>query len=468
MQINNDKSLYNPHFTANILILGKKELLSPKQINELAAMVKPLGRSSDVFELDMRSDVMDMVEVNRKKHPKKFLSGFKMFVKSSIQDVKDTDLSVAKTQQVFWERYEELSPFGVVKSWINAVKKNIPFDIKEINDKPRLYNASNTNWVNNASFFVRDKKTPKAQFKVDIYKFQKLCFSEANMTTNYNRYISQAKRDRRKVVNPDDIIASITEGNNGPVSEKQLRELINRADVCKGSTGGVQTQKLYSDLKGHYNPARTVIHDKILNEIFINSDSAKPASGSKPTFIMLGGRAGSGKTKFGKDCSANVYNKTSYIVLNSDDIKRKLPEYNGFNDGELHEESIDIINKAIAKAKHMGLNTVLDCTMSHIEYCEPILKGFSESGYNIELYFMYLPREEAAKRAILRFVHNNRYVPLKVLLGMTDNEITFHKLRKYATKSGFYSNEVKPGQDPYLINIDVPNFYQWAYGQCQF
>ena len=404
-----------------------------------------------------------MVEINRKHEPKKFLSGFKLFAKSTVQGIPDMDLSVAKTQQEFWERYEELSPFGVIKFWIDSVTKNIPFDKKSINDKPRLYNASNIKWVNNATFVVRDKKPTNAHFKVDIDKFQDLWFLKADMERDYDRVIKQAISDKEKNIRPDDIINSAI--NNNGIQERQLRGLLSKVD---NNTQRVQTQKLYSDSNGHYNPARTAIHNKILDEIFINSDSAKPLSGSKPTFIMLGGRGGSGKTKFGKEGNANVYNKNSYIVLNSDEIKKKLPEYDGFNSGELHEESFDIINKALIIAKQKGLNIVLDGTMSNIEYCENILKDFSEFGYNIELYFMYLPREKAAERAILRFNYNKRYVPLNVLLNMTDNEINFDKLKKYASKYGFYSNDVKLDTEPILIDFGVPDLLKFLCQKCKF
>ncbi len=467
MQINKENSLYKTSFTANILISGQKGLLNSKQISELASIVRPLGKKNDIIEFNLRSNVMDMVEVDEKHRPKKFLSGFKMFVKTTIHGVHDTDLSVAKKQQEFWERYEDLSPFGVIKSWINSVKKDISFDIKEINDKPRLYNASNVRWNNNSTFFVRAKKIPKEHFKADIYKFQDLWFSKADMERDYKKLIEQAKRDKEKNILPEDVITSVI-NNNANVKAEQLKNLLNEADNYKIKMKSVKTQSLYSDSKGHYNTVRTAIHNKILDEIFINSDKAKPSSGNKPTFIMLGGRGGSGKTKFGKDGKTNVYNKNSYIVLNSDEIKKKLPEYVGFNDGELHEESIDIINKAFEIAKQKGLNIVLDSTMSHIEYCEPILKGFSDAGYNIEMYFMYLPREKAAERALLRFNYNKRFIPLNVLLNMTDNEINFDILKKYASKYGFYSNDVKIGTDPILIDFGVPDLFQEIYKKCKF
>ena len=176
---------------------------------------------------------------------------------------------------------------------------------------------------------------------------------------------------------------------------------------------------------------------------------------------MLGGRGGSGKTKFGKDGETKVYDKQNYIVLNSDEIKKRLPEYKGFNSFEVHEESWDILNKAIKLSMEKGLNVVLDGTMSDRHSNEKILKDFSNAGYNIEMYFMYLKREKAAERALMRFDYNNRYVPLDVLLNMKENEQNFDELKKYADKWAFYSNDVELGKEPILINYETSDLLGW-------
>ena len=465
MQINNNKSLYNPNFKANILISGEKELLKQKQIVELSEMIKSFGNNNDIIEFNIGSKIIDTVEINKQNQPQRFLSGYKLFVKSTVKGINDIDLSTAKTQQDFFENYDELSPFSVIKSWIKTVKENTLFNKNVINLNPNLYNASNNNWYNNATFVVPCKKHIKKGYKIDIYKFQELLYSKIYSERKYNELIIKAKEDKEKLIAPNDIIAFTIQKNS--LQEEPFRKLIRDAEEYNNHHC-ITTQRLYSDLKGNYDRERTKIHNKILNGIFINSNDAKPISGNKPSFIMLGGRGGSGKTKFGKEGIANVYNKNSYIVLNSDEIKKMLPEYNGFNSGELHEESFDIINKALVKAKQEGLNVVLDCTMSNFEYCENILKDFNALGYDIELYFMYLPREKAAERAILRFNYNKRYIPLDILLKMTDNEINFDKLKKYAQKYGFYSNDVKLDTNPILIDFGVPNLFQWIYKKCEF
>lgn len=100
------------------------------------------------------------------------------------------------------------------------------------------------------------------------------------------------------------------------------------------------------------------------------------------------------------------------------------------------------------------MNVVLDGTMKSFKSTEEKIKTFSDSGYNIEMYYMHLPREKAAERAIGRFMGNNgRFVPLEVLLEMKHNEENFDKLKKYASKWAFYNNDVPRKEDkPILID----------------
>src|SRR5262249_5195720 len=110
----------------------------------------------------------------------------------------------------------------------------------------------------------------------------------------------------------------------------------------------VSTDKLVSEggfklPDGTYTPERTAGHNKILNDIFTAEAVARatPPEGQKPTITFLGGRGGSGKSWFTREGGA--VDAKHAIVLNSDDIKAALPEYRGWNAGQLHEESTDVL-----------------------------------------------------------------------------------------------------------------------------
>lgn len=464
MLINNHfNPIYNPNFSANLIISGNQLLLSDKQITQLSQMIKPLGEKDDVVEVNISSDIIDWVEINSLNHPKKFLSGYKMCVNTSIKGTENQDLSTADIQQRFWDNYAEFSPFGVLKSWVQSVKKKSIFNVKKININPSLYNLSNEGWFNGVS--IKTPDTPPVKMKVDLDKCQNILDIKIYGGIGYKQILHDAGKENSATISAESIIESLELGEK----EENLRAKIQVADKYNGNIKKThsQTKERYSDGDGVYTQERLAIHKRILDQIFANFDEAKPKEGNQPTFIMLGGRGGSGKTKFGKNGVAKVYDKQNYIVLNSDEIKKQLPEYKGFNSFEVHEESWDILNRALKLSIEKGLNVVLDGTLSDFNSNENILKQFSDAGYNIQMYFMYLGREKAAKRALLRFDYNDRYVPLDVLLNMKNNEQNFDKLKEYASKWAFYSNDVELGNEPILVNFETPDLLELLLQNCK-
>lgn len=271
----------------------------------------------------------------------------------------------------------------------------------------------------------------------------------------YKDTLEKVKRDNKKEITQNQVIESAIkslQAEGKKYTPEEIRAKIKEAldynlNVARNNW---ETYKYYSDGKGHYKENRQKLHKKILNDLFLHSNSAKPKNGEKPTFMVLGGRGGSGKSKF----DGLVYDKSKYIVLDADAIKEKLPEYKGLNAFEVHEESSDILNKALKIARKRGLNVVLDGTMKTLSSTEKKINAFKDADYNIEMYYMHLPREKAAERAIGRFMgERGRFVPLNVLLEMKNNEENFDKLKHYASKWAFYNNDV-PSKENKPILID--------------
>ena len=267
---------------------------------------------------------------------------------------------------------------------------------------------------------------------------------------SYTKILDRVREDNKKEISREEIITSAIK--NLGLNENEVRLKIELAEKYNEGikNRGLETQKLHSNSNGTYKRAREEKHEKILDGIFKDSERAKPKNGEKPTVIFLGGRGGSGKSKF----NGLVYDEKNYIVLDADEIKKQIEEYRGYNAFEVHEESSDILNRAIKIARRKGLNIVLDATMKTLSSTEQKIKSFADDGYNVEMYYMHLPREKAAERAIGRFMGNNgRYVPLEILLGMKENEENFDKLKKYASKWAFYNNDVASKEDePILVD----------------
>lgn len=204
---------------------------------------------------------------------------------------------------------------------------------------------------------------------------------------------------------------------------------------------------------GHWTEDRRRIHDEIQDKILSDEviKKAMPAPGEKPVFMILGGRGGSGKSSF----AGRVYDPEKTIVLDADHIKGLLPEYEGWNAAQIHAESGEIFDKLVETARDMGLNLVLDKTMKTAKSAVADVQAFKDAGYRTEAHYMHLPRQEAAKRAVSRFLgggEKGRYVPVEVVLSNTTNEDSFDQVKGIVDAWSFRDNNVPKGSQPILIS----------------
>lgn len=184
-----------------------------------------------------------------------------------------------------------------------------------------------------------------------------------------------------------------------------------------------------------YTPARQKLHESILDKIFTNEAvrAARAAPGTKPTLYVLGGRGGSGKSFI--TSAGGPVNKSKALLLDADHIKGQLPEYKGWNAGQLHEESSYILELADKRATALRLNTIHDATMKSEATAATRIVNYKLTGYDVEGYYVFAPPAVAAQRSIERFVRGmekdgkGRYVPPSIILGNVRNEANFDKLK---------------------------------------
>ena len=104
------------------------------------------------------------------------------------------------------------------------------------------------------------------------------------------------------------------------------------------------------------------------------------------------------------------------------------------------------------------MNIILDGTMSNPKKAVKQMQDFKNLGYRTEAHYMFLPVQESTKRAIGRFKTKNndysgRFVPLKNLVGMTDNELAFDEVKNIVDDWSFRSNyNVERGKPPVLVS----------------
>ncbi|MBQ7304123.1 MAG: zeta toxin family protein, partial [Alphaproteobacteria bacterium] len=189
-----------------------------------------------------------------------------------------------------------------------------------------------------------------------------------------------------------------------------------------------------------YTPERTKLHDKIIDEFVSHKIDTNKLNNDKRILIMICGRPGSGKTS---GFNGLAYDD-SFIILDADAIKARLPEYKGWNAQEVHEESSDIVEKCLQLCKMNGLSVVIETTMGTTGSALRRIREFKEGGYKVEAHYMCLPMRQACKRALKRFLNaspNGRYIPIQILHQLDVTEKNFDLIKPFVDGWSFYSNE---------------------------
>lgn len=245
-----------------------------------------------------------------------------------------------------------------------------------------------------------------------------------------------------------------------PEDVKEIKEKTKEAMSLPPS------DQLYGTGKGpnDYTPERRALHDKIIKSVLTAEaiKAATPKPGEKPTFVVLGGRGGSGKSGF-TNGTISEFEPSKFLTLDADAVKEALePPYEGWNANQVHEESSYVFDKIMDAAQKMGLNIISDATLKS-DKMGPVMEDLLKKGYDIEGHYMFLPRQKAAQRACGRYLkdgpqNRGRLVPPEVILGNTKNEENFDKLKKYFKRFSAYNNDVAKGQPPQLI--DHSDYYK--------
>lgn len=254
---------------------------------------------------------------------------------------------------------------------------------------------------------------------------------------------------------PDATEASIVAGFGGDARER-IEEARQRAGAVRQTVEDHKKDGVWSE-------ERAALHRKILFEgVEIKGkkvpgilsperiEAATPPPGQRPTFVALGGRGGSGKSSL----NGRVYDESSALVLDADHIKGLLPEYEGWNAHQVHEESSEIVSYVLSLAREMGVNVVYDATMKTGRTIEQLVDRFNEAGFRTEAHYMHLPRQEATRRAIGRFLNGGdtgRFVPPEVVLANVDNEKNFDAIKGKVHAWSFHDNSGSKEAGPKLI-----------------
>jgi predicted kinase len=181
-----------------------------------------------------------------------------------------------------------------------------------------------------------------------------------------------------------------------------LEEIEKDPDVARGLENertGTSTHLLHSDGKGNYTPERRALHDTISEEML--KPGAARAPGQRKTAILMLGKGGAGKTT---TLGLVLRKPEQFSIISADYAKEKIPEYDGYNSGVVHEESTEIAeHNALLKALHRQHNIVLDATGKTSSKYEVIAEKLHRLGYAVQALHVDVPTIVSAQRAVSRF-----------------------------------------------------------------
>ena len=323
----------------------------------------------------------------------------------------------------------------------------------------------------------------------------------------YNKIMDTVHKSAATEVTEDDVIrnaAEVAKQRGKSFGEKEIRQRAAKFKEYESNAKRIKTDELDENGKpketavdtkikymvggkfengewvgGEYTPERRKIQNEIISTQEKKDENGKtvkdkngnivyekidwkskiPPKGQKPTLVILGGRGGSGKSRFTDgSLGEDGYDRNKYVVIDPDEYKTRLPEYKklvdskseyaGLNAWEVHEESSDMKKAALNIAMKKGANVVLDGTLAKTKSVLKTIAEFKKAGYNVEGAYMHLPREVSAARGVVRGMNGGRWVPIKHLLAMKNNEDNFTELLPEFSKWSMYENT---GKDPVLV-----------------
>ena len=165
---------------------------------------------------------------------------------------------------------------------------------------------------------------------------------------------------------------------------------------------------------------------------------------------FFGGRPGAGKTTTLESFDLG-FDESSFITINSDDIKALLPGYKPSMAGLFHEESSMILDQSEQLARNGGLNIIHDSTMRTTRGVVDRIKLFKDAGYRLEGVYIYASPLTSAQRSVKRYMDGGRYVPPRLSLLAASNDRSFDSITNKMDKFTVYNNNGSFVDGPILV-----------------
>ena len=240
--------------------------------------------------------------------------------------------------------------------------------------------------------------------------------------------------------------------------------------------GDENTENTYTDEDGNYTDERLEQHDEWTEEL-LDEDAAAP-EGEEPIGMVLLGPPGAGKGWWQEQAEEGSFGETGEFVdrqfthISSDDTKEPIPEYEGTNAAEVHDEASKMAKEDLApKATEREHNMVVDKVATTPDSTLDMIDNMEEQGYDIRASFVDVPTDKAVHNAVSRYFEAGRFTPLSFVRDAVDkSRNSFDEVIEEAgipeEKVGRFDNDVEWGDAPDVEEMgeELLKFYREFFG----
>ena len=213
-----------------------------------------------------------------------------------------------------------------------------------------------------------------------------------------------------------EVTSIINRLNEGEVPLDEVLEVPKIKEAIEENDSATPTNEL---------PDREAIQDEAYEQAmaqgsFNGTDYSGPVRQERRIDIVLG-LPGSGKSSV---YTERISQENGSRVVDTDDYREYIPEYNGRNAGVVHEEASLIKNRVLETALDNGDNIILSTIGANAQKLERDIINYNAAGYSVHLHLNELPNHKAMARAIGRFLPEDgsqgRFVSPKVIAEYED------------------------------------------------
>jgi len=218
------------------------------------------------------------------------------------------------------------------------------------------------------------------------------------------------------------------------------------------------TDEWFDNRVFNFNGTEVIGYDDAIENLYENSKKlawtddnldfpgiAARIPGDAPRAVIVIGPPASGKSSI----SNPIARKLNATIIDSDEAKKLLPEYEGgVGANAVHQESKLISDEVRDLAVGFKDNVVIPTVGAKSDVIRKQINFYKNAGYEVDLVNVSVPVDIARRRMYARFAKQNRLIPAEYIDAVGDNpNLTYNILREEGIADGYSKIDNSVGFD---------------------